>query len=295
MNLITELQPLDTDQPEWIVLRKIDLKNRINKSSSNNVTLDRIYNPGSWKLIFLWNDKYVTQEMFIKYIATHLASNRNSNKYQPWLVSLINEILTRVMKEGMKKSQLENYEVSQLDKSNYFDDQEMNQILSLEKSLESVVRIDYPKEVKDPNYFIKDFLRYNTFIAVKSKRLLELSPIVIFIITRNDLKIGKGKLGAQIAHGLISLIFNPHRSSSYLEKIMKESYPSIELYSAPNLKVLEEMEKKAQELRINETMIADAGHTQVISGTKTVLAIGPAPKYYLEKFVEQWENMKRLS
>ena len=75
---------------------------------------------------------------------------------------------------------------------------------------------------------------------------------------------------------------------------MNESYPSMEIYSAPNIKVLGEMEKKAQYLRINEIMIADAGHTQVVSGTRTVLAIGPAPKYYLEKFVDQWENMKKL-
>jgi peptidyl-tRNA hydrolase len=291
MRITTELYPLDYKQPEWTVLENLDLKKKSKKYPFNNKVLDDEYSPGSWKIVFLLNNEYLTQLELVEYWKKYIFIYKNSEKNEQLILSLFNKILTNSLNEGIKKIRLEGYpEYNTLNLSN----PQVEQILSLEYSLENLVEIKYPKQTRKPKYSIKDFLRYNTFLLVKSEKLRTIGPISIFIITRSDLKIGKGKLGAQIAHGMISLIFRPRRTSTYLNKIMKDSYPDMEVYSAPNIKVLEEMEKKAQALNVNEVFIADAGHTQVISGTKTVLAIGPAPKYYLEKFIEQWENIKRI-
>lgn len=44
-----------------------------------------------------------------------------------------------------------------------------------------------------------------------------------------------------------------------------------------------ELNKKAKEMGVFSSIVRDAGQTQVAPGTRTVIAIGPAPKSVLEK------------
>lgn len=44
-----------------------------------------------------------------------------------------------------------------------------------------------------------------------------------------------------------------------------------------------ELDKLAKEFHVLSSIIRDAGQTQVAPGTRTVIAIGPAPKSVLDK------------
>lgn len=43
------------------------------------------------------------------------------------------------------------------------------------------------------------------------------------------------------------------------------------------------LDKRAKDLHVLSSIIRDAGQTQVAPGTRTVIAIGPAPKSVLDK------------
>lgn len=46
---------------------------------------------------------------------------------------------------------------------------------------------------------------------------------------------------------------------------------------------LMQLNKRAKELNILSSVVRDAGQTQVAPGTRTVIAIGPAPKSVLDQ------------
>ena len=55
------------------------------------------------------------------------------------------------------------------------------------------------------------------------------------------------------------------------------------------------MDIYAKKIRINSSFIVDAGHTQIPAGTKTVLALGPAPRFYLKTFIQFWNDIKQIT
>ncbi|MFW9929466.1 MAG: peptidyl-tRNA hydrolase, partial [Candidatus Thorarchaeota archaeon] len=81
--------------------------------------------------------------------------------------------------------------------------------------------------------------------------------------------------------------------SQFRENYFLMRYPDLEFFLSPSLSNLNEILNEARILGLNESIITDAGHTQLIPGTDTVLALGPAPKIYLEKFIEKF-SLKRV-
>ncbi|MHA1982942.1 MAG: peptidyl-tRNA hydrolase [Candidatus Hodarchaeales archaeon] len=283
------------EPPEWFFLGHLDIRRRIIKHLNNYEALDEQYSRGSWVITFLWGEEYLTLEELLDHVKiTFFQDFEITGSEKTLILNQFKENIRKILKKGI--SNVKSNDLFELESDLEFihKEQLIDQLLSLRLTLNNIVKINYPKQVKDPNHSFLDFLKYNTYLFVKTKKLLKLSPLSIFIITRGDLKLGKGKLGAQIAHGMVSLMFKPHRRSEYHNQVMQKQYPDIEIYSSKNINVLLEMENQAQKLELNEALIEDAGHTQVESGTRTVLALGPAPKFYLERFVEQWENVKKI-
>ncbi|MHA2340092.1 MAG: peptidyl-tRNA hydrolase [Candidatus Hodarchaeales archaeon] len=295
MKIERELFSLIQEPPEWFLLRHLDIKRKIIKQLNNYEALDKQYSSGSWVMTFLWGKEYLTLEELLDHIRTTIFQDSELSEPEKTLIlTQLKRNIKKILKNGVNIVKGNNLFKLDSNLESISNQQFIEQLLSLRLIVENFVKINYPEQIKDPNHNILDFLKYNTFLLVKTKRLLKISPLSIFIITRGDLKIGKGKLGAQIAHGMVSLMFKPHRRLEYHNQVLQEQYPDLEIYSARNVNVLLEMEKEAQKLELNESLIADAGHTQVESGTRTVLALGPAPKFYLERFIEQWENVKKI-
>jgi len=91
------------------------------------------------------------------------------------------------------------------------------------------------------------------------------------IISRNDLKIGKGKLIAQSLHagfGALRLAKN-----EIIKKWENEGAKKVVLKA--DLDELKEVEEKLKKEKISYFLVKDAGLTQVKPGTITALGIGP--------------------
>jgi len=98
------------------------------------------------------------------------------------------------------------------------------------------------------------------------------------IVIRKDLKLGKGKLAAQVAHAAILA----SGKSSLKRKWIKEGQKKIVVW-CKNLEELLLLYKKAEKKSIPIALVKDAGLTQVKKGTKTCIAIGPVSEEKIEK------------
>ena len=98
----------------------------------------------------------------------------------------------------------------------------------------------------------------------------------LVVLVRNDLKMGKGKTAAQVAHAAVDCAL-------YAEKKDKKSFDG--WYSSGQAKVVikvdsfEELTRYMAEARsvgLHTSMITDAGRTQIEPGTVICVGIGPA-------------------
>lgn len=107
------------------------------------------------------------------------------------------------------------------------------------------------------------------------------------IVVRRDLGMGKGKIAAQVAHASCSTVFlilesgnNTWREwlrawrASGQEKVVLRVDSERELLS---------VYQHALALDLPVSLVTDAGRTQVKPGTKTAVAIGPAPEARIDR------------
>ena len=102
------------------------------------------------------------------------------------------------------------------------------------------------------------------------------------IVTRDDLKLTKGKLAVQVAHAAVT-------ASDFADKKERESWIRdgqkkvvLKVATLNDLFLLKEMARREG---LSTALITDAGLTQIAPGTITVLGIGPAPVEKLDKVV----------
>ncbi|HWQ48732.1 MAG TPA: peptidyl-tRNA hydrolase Pth2 [Methanosarcina sp.] len=100
------------------------------------------------------------------------------------------------------------------------------------------------------------------------------------IVTREDLKLSKGKFAVQVAHAAISA--SEWASKSDLEK-WKEGGQKKVVLKVPTLNDLYELKEKARREGLPTALIQDAGLTEIPQGTVTVLGIGPAKEELIDK------------
>jgi len=97
------------------------------------------------------------------------------------------------------------------------------------------------------------------------------------LVVRNDLKMGKGKAAAQCSHATLAAYKQAKRKSpKYLRLWECSGQPKVTLKCESEESMLT-MLAQARSLGLVSAVIADAGRTQIAPGSKTVLAIGPAP------------------
>ncbi|XP_060533250.1 probable peptidyl-tRNA hydrolase 2 [Cylas formicarius] len=100
---------------------------------------------------------------------------------------------------------------------------------------------------------------------------------------RNDLKMQKGKVAAQCGHGAMAAYAKTLSSSPKLLRNWLRNGGTKIAVRVDSEEQLLELDKKAKEMNVLSCIIRDAGQTQVLPGTRTVIAIGPAPKSVLDK------------
>ncbi|MCF7871554.1 peptidyl-tRNA hydrolase Pth2 [Candidatus Woesearchaeota archaeon] len=100
------------------------------------------------------------------------------------------------------------------------------------------------------------------------------------IIARNDLKMPKGKLAAQVAHGSVQALM--HSDKKLVETWSKQGMKKTVL-KVDSEKELRELLVLAKNEGLACGLINDAGRTFLTPGTTTVLGIGPDIEEKIDK------------
>jgi len=106
-------------------------------------------------------------------------------------------------------------------------------------------------------------------------------PFKLVLLVRTDLRMRTGKIAAQTAHAAVGLVLSIQASGNRMERArlkewLKEGQAKVVL-AIKDEREMEQLEADARHRGLTTFIVADAGRTQVESGTETVLAIGPAP------------------
>jgi PTH2 family peptidyl-tRNA hydrolase len=97
------------------------------------------------------------------------------------------------------------------------------------------------------------------------------------IVVRTDLKMGKGKLAAQVAHASLSAADKARERKSVWYEGWKEGGQAKIVLKVGSEAELDELFRKARGAGLPASLIEDRGLTQVEPGTVTCLGIGPGP------------------
>lgn len=103
------------------------------------------------------------------------------------------------------------------------------------------------------------------------------------LVVRNDLKMGKGKIGAQCGHAAVgayqkALATIPRMVDRWENSGCTKIAVKVES-EAEMMGIL----KSARERSLNTCLIRDAGRTQIEPNSKTVLAVGPGPAQLVDQ------------
>ena len=112
--------------------------------------------------------------------------------------------------------------------------------------------------------------------------LIEEDLKMVFIIN-SELKMGKGKIAAQVGHAAVSSTLKSGEKTPHLFEAWLAAGQKKICVKANDSSHIEEIEKQANQLKILSVKINDAGHTQIPSGSLTVLALGPDEEEKLDE------------
>lgn len=97
-------------------------------------------------------------------------------------------------------------------------------------------------------------------------------PLKQVILVRQDLQLPKGKLAVQVAHASVDCVLKTDRRK--VDSWLAEGGKKVVLKVA-GIKELFLYKQMADDARIKNSVITDAGKTTVAPGTVTCLGIGP--------------------
>ncbi|MFQ3343559.1 MAG: peptidyl-tRNA hydrolase Pth2 [Candidatus Poseidoniales archaeon] len=114
----------------------------------------------------------------------------------------------------------------------------------------------------------------------------------MILVTRSDLNLSKGKLAAQCSHATAECILKAKRQSpTILEKYLKSGARKI-VCSVSSLDSLKRIFGEAKEAGLICHMVTDAGHTEIPSGTVTVVGIGPGIRNSIDQITSSLPLLK---
>ena len=100
------------------------------------------------------------------------------------------------------------------------------------------------------------------------------------ILVRQDLKLTKGKMSAQVAHASVEAVLKSDKKD--VQKWRNQGQKKIVL-KVKDLKELMKYLQHAKDDGLTTALITDAGHTHIAPGTRTCLGIGPDKEEDIDK------------
>tara|TARA_B100000683_G_scaffold42513_2_gene37943 strand:- start:1363 stop:1731 length:369 start_codon:yes stop_codon:yes gene_type:complete len=104
------------------------------------------------------------------------------------------------------------------------------------------------------------------------------NEVTMVLVTRDDLKLSKGKLAAQCSHAAVNCAMKAKRKAARLYERWNNFGARKIVVRADDESHLRQLYAKALEGSLVCDLVKDAGHTEIPPGTVTVLGIGPAPR-----------------
>ncbi|OYT26330.1 MAG: aminoacyl-tRNA hydrolase [Candidatus Altiarchaeales archaeon ex4484_96] len=98
------------------------------------------------------------------------------------------------------------------------------------------------------------------------------------IVVREDLKMSKGKTAAQVAHAALSAADKSPHKREWINQGQKKS-----VLSCADERELLELLQSAKEAGLPAALVIDQGRTELESGTKTCIGLGPTSEECLDK------------
>ena len=103
------------------------------------------------------------------------------------------------------------------------------------------------------------------------------------VVTRTDLHLSQGKLAAQVAHAAVACALETKKKNLKWFNRWQEEGGKKAVLKVDSVDDFFPLKDKAEKLDICTFIVVDAGHTEIPSGTKTVLGIGPAPNNLIDQ------------
>ncbi|MHA2296196.1 MAG: aminoacyl-tRNA hydrolase [Candidatus Hodarchaeales archaeon] len=298
------------DPPEWITISRPGFAGK--KRDLNDKQNDEKYGKGNWRIVHYFDRKFLDHQGALQVYEdsyyNHLMENTDITD---WLVSMARDIYDNDpsnVESGL------NYSVQESSSNHYQDIAIRRALKRMERSFqgEELVQVRGKKStgshlspgtvpfhqsesILQPSLkgwwnkgTIEDFWQSNKLLQVRGYVFLKKSPPVLVLVLRNDLKLGKGKFAAQAAHGVVTYTFLSPKNGKWDDKWEKDK--KINIWAVKDLDDLKKLETTCRRLDVNTVMIRDAGHTQIPAGTQTCLAVGPAPRDYLDLILKSCDG-----
>jgi len=104
------------------------------------------------------------------------------------------------------------------------------------------------------------------------------------MVVRSDLKMGKGKIAAQVAHAALDAAEAAQRKHpDWYDSWRENGQAKVVVKTEGGEAALEDLQKQARSLGLPVSLIHDRGLTQLEPGTTTCLGIGPGPSGEIDK------------
>lgn len=121
---------------------------------------------------------------------------------------------------------------------------------------------------------LRSFIHSLTAPPFRHRRTVD-EEVKMVLVVNNNLKMGKGKIAAQVGHAAVSSTLKCGKEAPDLLESWLASGQKKICVKGTDADHLLQLEKVASNKGILSTKIHDAGHTQIPSGSLTVLALGP--------------------
>ena len=129
---------------------------------------------------------------------------------------------------------------------------------------------------------IRSFIHRLTAPRPKREIIVDEDVKMVFIIN-SELKMGKGKIAAQVGHAAVSsTLKSGEKNPELLEAWLASGQKKI-CVKGEDAEHLLQLAKQCKESGIAAVKIHDAGHTQIPTGSLTVLSLGPDMESILDK------------
>ncbi|XP_054718400.1 peptidyl-tRNA hydrolase 2, mitochondrial-like [Uloborus diversus] len=133
------------------------------------------------------------------------------------------------------------------------------------------------------NTRIGDNIRNKLFVVQKLLKNHNISQYKLTLVVRDDLNMGKGKIASQCSHASVLAYKNIKLLNPEVAEIWEAFGQTKIVLKTSSSKSLLELATNAENEGLLTNIVCDAGRTEVVAGTKTVLAVGPGPKHVVDK------------